>query len=301
MKPSVIAAALAFAAALSVGGSALADTTHWDEAGWKNGVAECVKAPVHTEDRWVMNGNDRIYGKLFIPEAGAGKKPLVIFSHELGCTHETGEIYAKALSERGVLVYTFDYRGGGLKSRSSGTTRDMSVLTEVSDLEKVLKTAENWPEVDRNHIVIIGASQGGLVASLTAGRHASELEGLVLIYPAFVIHDELHKHYESLSEVPAEVNYNGWIPVGKKYVEDAWNLDPYEGAPGFHKPVLILQGDEDRDVPPYYAYEAARRYPDARLKILHGTGHMFPEEKAKTAAVKDVVRFLDDLHFLPQI
>lgn len=258
-----------------------------------------VGASAYSEQEvWIDNQGQKIFGVLYMPKTDKKSLPLVLFSHELSATHATGDGYAKALAAQGVAVYAFDYRGGGSQSKSDGKTTDMSIMTEESDLATVLKTAREWSFVDKNKVVIIGASQGGLVASMVADKYPQDIKGLVLLYPAFVIKDELHKHYMSLDEVPQELTYNGWIKVGKRYVADAWNFDPYADMMNFTKPVLILHGDEDKDVPPYYSKEAQRRYPNAQLHMIYGTGHMFPETKSHNEAQEQMILYMRKIGIL---
>ena len=66
--------------------------------------------------------------------------PLVIFSHELGNDHTSGERYAKRLAEAGYAAYVFDFCGGTVSgNKSDGSNNTMSILTEASDLEAVLR------------------------------------------------------------------------------------------------------------------------------------------------------------------
>ena len=246
-------------------------------------------------DIWCENEGQKIYGKAYIPQTSKEKLPLVIFSHELCMTHASGDGYARELAARGIAVYAFDYRGGSEQSQSDGRTTTMSVLTEVSDLEHVLASARQWSFVDPAQIVVLGGSQGGLVASLTAGRHARELRGLILLYPAYNIPDELHQHFASLKDVPEEVNYYGWVRLGRCYAEDAWNLDVYAGVENFRQPVLIVHGDADTAVPLSYAREAQRRYPDARLQVIRGAGHMFQDEQSFGEAMDAILVYLQKI------
>jgi uncharacterized protein len=246
----------------------------------------------------VLNAGQYIYGELYRPQR-SGKVPLVLFSHELACSHETGVDYARELASRGAAVYIFDYRGGGVKSRSEGKTTEMSVMTEVSDLESVLRTAETWNFVDKNHVVLLGASQGGAVASIVASRHVNDLQAMILLYPAFVITDDLHKTYASLDEVEDIVNYRGWITVGKRYVSDMWNFDIYRDMGKFDKPVLLLHGDKDQAVPLEYSKRAATVYPKGKLHVIHGTDHMFPERSSYQEAMGEIVTFLEGQDVLP--
>ena len=111
-------------------------------------------------------------GALYVPEV-SGPVPLVITAHELGGNYRRRwPAYGEALASRGSAVYTFDFAGGAPRERADGTpgslsdgeTTEMSVMTEVRDLEAVLAAAREWPFVDAGRIAIIGGSQGGAVS-----------------------------------------------------------------------------------------------------------------------------------------
>ena len=55
---------------------------------------------------------------------------------------DTVRQYAVALAEMGYVSYCFDFCGGCvIKGKSDGRTTEMSVLTEVKDLEAVIQYA----------------------------------------------------------------------------------------------------------------------------------------------------------------
>lgn len=70
-----------------------------------------------------------------------------------------------------------------------------------------------------------------------------------------------------------------------------WDYDVYKDLKTFSKPVLIVHGDEDKDVPLYYAREAQRTYPDAKLHVITGAGHMFPRTQDFAESCQEVVSF----------
>ena len=111
-----------------------------------------------TQEIWVQNGDNRIYGVAYVPASEADRKlPLVIFSHELGNDHTSGERYAEKLAEAGYASYVFDFCGGTVGgNRSDGSNNEMSILTEASDLEAVLASAKTWDFVDPDKIVLLG-------------------------------------------------------------------------------------------------------------------------------------------------
>ena len=113
-----------------------------------------------TEEIWCQNGAGSIYGIAYIPDTNS-KVPLVIFSHELGNNHESGIRYAERLAQNGYAAYVFDFRGGsapGTQNRSSGTSHEMSVLTEASDLEAVLKGAKSGGFAESGNVFLLGGS-----------------------------------------------------------------------------------------------------------------------------------------------
>lgn len=241
-------------------------------------------------------GSQSIYGLAYIPETD-GTVPLVIFAHELGSTHRSGTEYAEELASRGMAVYTFDFRGGSVASRSDGSTVGMSVMTEAADAEAVLDAAKEWDFVDSSRIALIGASQGGMASAVAASRRPDEIAGLILLYPALLVHDAVHEQFDSLDEVPEQFYFNGWINVGKNYVSDVWDYDVYAEMPNYTSPVLILHGDRDGIVDVSYAQRAAESYPDAELHILHGAGHGFYGSSFDTA-MSYILDYLREIGFL---
>lgn len=57
-----------------------------------------------------------------------------------------------------------------MKGKSDGNTTDMSVLTEVKDLEAVIEYAESKTYTNSSKILLMGCSQGGFVSVITAAK-----------------------------------------------------------------------------------------------------------------------------------
>ena len=208
----------------------------------------------------VMNNGQRIYGIAYIPNTGAETVPLVICAHGLGGSYQTNLAYAEQLASHGLATYSFDFRGGG-GSRSDGSTTEMSVMTEVSDLEVILDAAREWDFVDPQRIVLLGTSQGGITSAIAAARRADDVAGAILMYPAFVVHDDIHKRFSSLDEVPEVFQFN-WITAGRPYVEDMWDYDVYAEIGNYKDKVLLMHGSADGIVPVSYSDRAAEVYED---------------------------------------
>ena len=235
-------------------------------------LADLPKTTYTQREIWLENEGQRIYGVAYIPEV-EGKVPLAILSHGLGGSYSSCLAEAEQYASHGVAAYAFDFRGGG-GSMSDGNTTQMSVMTEVSDLEAVLAAAKSWDFVDADRIILNGFSQGGIVSAITAARHADEVAGLVLCYPALLVHDAVHEQFDSLDDVPDEYYFN-WIYAGRAYTADMWDYDVYAEIGNYTKPVLLMHGDQDYIVPVSYAERAAEVYPDVEYHVMDGAGHGF--------------------------
>lgn len=230
-------------------------------------------------------------GTLYLPQK-TGKLPLVITAHELGSNDQRRwPFYGQSLASHGVAVYTFDFAGGGPKtradgapgSRSDGETTEMSVLTEVRDLEAVLAETKKWSFVDTKKIVIIGGSQGGAVSIVAAGRHADEVAGLVIMYPALYELEKLIHAYPSAQDFPESLVMWGMVELGRKYATDMWDFSFDESIASYTKPVLLLHGDKDTIVPFSDSEKLQKAYKNATLRLVPNGTHGFHGETFEVA------------------
>lgn len=227
-----------------------------------------------------------IYGILYRPNTNK-KVPLIIFCHGLGSNHSSGEKYAKHYLKLGYAFYEFDFRNGGKLSKSGNDMTKMSVMTEVDDLLEITKEIKKWDFIDQDNIILLGASQGGLVSALAASR--IKVKELILLYPAFVISDVIHKTIPNKENIPETINYEGWVTLGKKYALDIWDLDAYEEASKYKGKVLIIHGTSDHLVPHTYSQKAKNIYKDAKLKLIEGADHGFHGKDLESA-----LNFIDE-------
>ncbi len=229
-----------------------------------------------TREITVQNGDMRIYGIAYIP-AGEEKHPLVIFSHELGNSHTSGTRYAEKLAEAGYAAYTFDFCGGTVGgNQSDGNNVGMSVMTEVSDLEAVIKDTENWEFADTSEIYLLGGSQGAVVTAVTGCRNEEKIQGMMLMYPPLILPDDMHERFASKEKIPEEFDmFGGWIHVGRNYAADIWDLNVYDELSKFQKDVLLLHGDADHTVDISVSEKAAELIPHCEFYTVKGGGHEF--------------------------
>ncbi len=234
-----------------------------------------------TQDLWCNNGGKRIYGKMYLPEGAPSPMPAVILSHSFSLTHESMNSYCIALTRKGYAAYCFDFCGGSKNSRSDGDTTDMTVFTEVSDLEAVLAHMRSLSYIDRDNIFLLGTSQGGLVSALAAAEHPTEVKGLILMYPGFSMPEQITSFFkdpDNISDMMLNMFAMTGMPVGRGYVKTLHGFDVYANIKNYSRDVLILHGSRDFIVPISYSERAVEVYPHATLRVIEGAGHGFNSE-----------------------
>lgn len=204
-----------------------------------------------------------IGGKVF--KKAGDNLPIAIICHGFMAWQDTVRAYAIHLAKMGYAAFTFDFNGGSvMKSKSEGKTTDMSVLTEVKDLEAVIEYVRTFPYVNPDSILQMGCSQGGFVSALVAAKNKYPITKLCLFYPALCIPDDAKAGKMMMAkfdpnQVP-EVLRCGFMKLGKQYVLDVLHMDPYEEIKGYEGEVLIVHGDKDKIVDYSYGQRAYETY-----------------------------------------
>ena len=215
----------------------------------------------------------KIWGKLYLPDA-EGPLPLVICAHGFGGNYEHVKNYAEAFARSGIAAFAFDFIGGGYGSRSDGTMREMSVLTEAADLCAVMDYMMAMPEFHPDQIFLLGASQGGFVSSYVAGIRPDDVAGLIALYPAYVLQDNAWKQTPDPDNIPETISLMG-VTLGGIYNRDAMSFDIYDIIRNYPGKVLIIHGTVDSIAPISYSERAAEVFPDAVLIRYEGANHGF--------------------------
>jgi len=206
--------------------------------------------------------------------------PVAIVSHGFMANQETVKTYTKELARLGYAAYCYDFCGGcaGGRGKSDGATTDMSVLTEVRDLEAVIQYVQSL-DYTADTLLLAGCSQGGFVSALTAAKHPQLVSKLVLFYPALCIPDDARAGRMMFAKfdpknLPETINC-GPMLLGKCYPADVMDMDPIAEIAAYAGPVLIIHGTKDRIVDYAYSQKAAAAYPDARLVTVENGAHGF--------------------------
>ncbi len=207
------------------------------------------------------------------------KIPVVIFSHTFGGNGTDNRRMQQILVAAGIAVCSFDFRGGsGYKSgRSLGDMRAMSVFTQKDDLDIVIDLVMEQDGIDPERIYLLGASQGGMVSALVASNRPQDIRGLFLVYPALCIPEDARARYDSLDEVPDEVEIMG-LKVGKTYYQYLLDYDFENEIRKYKGKVFIFHGDKDTIADIAYSKKAVKMYENAKLYVMRGEGHGFSKK-----------------------
>ena len=223
-----------------------------------------------------------IKGTVFLPK-GKTDCPIAVISHGFMANQMFSQIHAQNLAKMGYAAFCFDFCGGTLVGSSDGDSTDMSVLTEVEDLKAVIEFAKSQSYTDENELVLLGCSQGGFVSAIVAAEMKEEVDALILLYPALCIPDDARSGEMMFAKFdPQNVPETFWcgpMKLGRRYVTDVIEMDPYEIINQYTGNVLIIHGNQDETVDISYALRAVETYSqagaDAELKIIDEGGHMF--------------------------
>lgn len=235
-----------------------------------------TKYPYQRIKKTIKGKNGNINGYLYLADHNGEKQQIVILSHGLATEMWHNINTAVSLANSGISVFMFDYCGGSIHSTSDGNTTDMSVLTEKQDLNDVIDEIKIWDFVDTDRIGIIGYSQGGLVAAMTAVER-DDIERLCLLYPAFPAYDEIRNSYKTPDDVPETLDRNGML-TGRIYYTDILNFDAeniYEYCGTYSGKVLFIHGTDDQLVDYESTLKAMEYYKNDSLLTIEGAGHGF--------------------------
>ena len=125
-----------------------------------------------------VRGGLTIRGTLF-RRSGSDRLPGAIVSHEFMANERSVAKYARVLAEEGYAAFTYDFCGGCIVGRSDGRSRDMTVMTEVADLNAVMDAVQMHPDVAGGKLLLMGCSQGGFVSAITAALRRDDLPGFL--------------------------------------------------------------------------------------------------------------------------
>lgn len=126
----------------------------------------------------VPDGTGPFPAVVLIGGTGAGTRDENIFGHKLFV------VLADALNRRGIAVLRYDKRGVG---RSGGDFATATIPDFASDAEAAMTFLMSRPEIEANHIGLIGHSEGGAIAPMIAVRNPAARFAVLMAGPGMRI------------------------------------------------------------------------------------------------------------------
>jgi dipeptidyl aminopeptidase/acylaminoacyl peptidase len=240
-----------------------------------------------------------IHGYLTVPVGHQPKNlPLVVMPHGGPWVRDVWGFHplVQLLANRGYAVLQMNYRGSPGYGEELFKKAHRQIGREIQDdIEDATRWAIAAGVADPKHIAIFGGSYGGYSALFALG-HNPELYrcGISLAgvtdWPA--IYDE-----HSGEQGYKEANKFWRSEIGDPEKDDLASISPVNFADKISAPVLIIQGKEDRTVPPdqakrmIAALEKVGRPPESLF--LSEVGHNYGHEKKRIEIFKRIVDFLE--------
>ena len=241
------------------------------------------EAPVvYTEqDILIDAGDHQIPATLTLPAGEEGATyPAVIMLHGNGSNrHEAGNAYdytAPEMAKAGIATIRFDYIGNG---DSTSDYIDFTYDKAVADAMKCYEYLAGLGSIDMSRVGIMGWSQGGRLALLTASRN-DVFKSVVTWAGAMGQRGNEEAEYEIAKQNGYyEVTYDWRAPLKQspEYYEIAMAIDYDAEVAKITAPILAINGTNDTTVVPETATAivSASTNPDSRVLLLEGADHTF--------------------------
>jgi dipeptidyl aminopeptidase/acylaminoacyl peptidase len=203
-----------------------------------------------------------IHGQLFVPKNAKPKNPAVIFTHggpprQMMLGFHYMDYYHNAYAEnqylasQGFMVLSVNYRLGVMYGHDFRRPPH-SVWRGASEYKDVLAGAKylaSLPNVDAHRIGLWGGSYGGFLTALGLARNSD-------IFAAGV---DFHGVHDWSAFLPEWEEGATSAPDYKEAVKLAWESSPNSSMDKWKSPVLLIQGDDDRNVPESQTVDLVQR------------------------------------------
>jgi dipeptidyl aminopeptidase/acylaminoacyl peptidase len=214
-----------------------------------------------------------VHGQLFMPAPAAGasgnaRKPAVVFAHGgpprqmlLGWHYRFYYANSYALNQylasRGFVVLSVNYRLGIGYGYDFHQPRDGGIrgASEYQDVLAAGKYLQARADVDPARVGIWGGSYGGYLTALALARNSD-------VFAAGVdIHGVHNRPYTPSEEVQQAAVVNDGVTRAQldEAARVAWMASPVSSVPTWKSPVLLIHGDDDRNVRVDQTVDLARR------------------------------------------
>lgn len=251
-----------------------------------------------SEQGFIQGPNGRLSYVIHLPrgfDTTRDKCPMVIVMHGVMSHKNLPPVprFARKLANNGYAVLRFDFNSQG---KSEGNLMKCTIPSEIADARAVLEYVRSLPYVTK--VVLLGHSQGGVVAGMLAGELSGEglaPDALVLMAPGAVVKDyALEGKYLGVKcdpVNPPEYVQVYWYKFSREYILSAQTLPIYEVSALYKGPVCIVHGTADIIVPVKYSDQYSEVYHSCEYTVIPNEGHLFLFRPSQSDSV-----FLNFLH-----
>ena len=219
--------------------------------------ADFPSASLVTPKQVIFKSEDGItlHGQLFLPRNVQGKVPGLVFMHggpirQMMLGFHYMDYYHNAYAEnqylasRGYAVLSVNYRLGVMYGRAfrEAPNTVWRGAAEYKDVVAAGRYLQQLPDVDRDKIGLWGGSYGGFLTAMGLARDSD-------LFKAGVDFHGVHDWSVFLTERPYFGNLALRPPDAAAAVKLAWEASPNASISTWKSPVLLIHGDDDRNVP----------------------------------------------------
>jgi dipeptidyl aminopeptidase/acylaminoacyl peptidase len=225
-----------------------------------------------------------IHADLFEPPATTAKKPAIVYIHggpprQMLLGWHYSDYYSNAyatnqyLASMGFVVLSVNYRlgiGYGYEFHQPANA-GTSGAAEYMDIKAAGEWLSKQPSIDASRIGVYGGSYGGFLTALALGRDSK-------LFAAGVDIHGVHDFVVGRGFLSPPADQYEKAPDLQKAVEVAWKASPVAYVNTWESPVLIIHGDDDRNVRFSQSSDLVRRLekkgvPMETLVIIDDTHH----------------------------
>jgi dipeptidyl aminopeptidase/acylaminoacyl peptidase len=211
-----------------------------------------------------------IHGQLFVPKHAAARNPAIIFTHggpprQMLLGFHYMDYYHNAYAENqylaslGFIVLSVNYRLGIMYGHDFRVPPH-SVWRGASEYNDVLAGAhylQSLPNVDPHRIGLWGGSYGGFLTAMGLARNSD-------IFAAGV---DFHGVHDWSMFLPHWEDDASAAPDYKEALKLAWESSPNSSIDKWKSPVLLIQGDDDRNLPESQTVDLVQRLRAQNVQI----------------------------------
>lgn len=222
-----------------------------------------------------------------------GNRMTVVFAHGYRKNRLQSDVpllpAARSLVDKGCNVLMFDFRNSG---ESEGSLTSVGQF-EVRDLLGAVDFVKSRAELNQK-VVLFGFSMGAST-SILAGAREPAVAAVIADAPFADLQDYLMKNLSVWTDLPAFPFNRAFLIVAPPLTGlKAETVSPVNEVKNLNgRPLLLIHGEADRDIPVENSLLLKKEYPAASLWLVPGAGHVKSYAAAGDLYIQKVTEFLD--------